>query len=418
MKRYRCAHAYEMALVGAILAWGAVDEGQAQQLQSTGQTFGTPSRQIELNLSNKLTYDSNVARSSDTGATARGIRKQDFYYSPALEANIALPTPAAVLTLTGSVGYEFYSRNKRLDRERLNLLAGAASKLSFCDAGLLAGYTRGQSDLNDLSIVPGDVEASRVNVQETVRLGGNISCGTGSIRPNAFIEYRTSDNSAPVRQISDVDMLTYGGGLSYSSPAFGILTAFVGRTELDFQNRANLVGAVNSVRVSMAGLKLDRRLGARLQVNGQIYYADVDGLAGSDDRYDGLNWDVSATLRAGERLQMTMGVSRQIDASGALNVNAAQITLYNAKLAFALSPLMQLTLGGSMRKRDFDVDPTLSPVALLTNDKISQIEGGLSYDLGRRIQLGLKASYQDRSADTALYNYDAFLTSFDVKLKL
>lgn len=412
------AGALQLGLGAAVLSLALPGQACAQELESTGLTFGKPARSIDLSLSGEVTYDTNVARSSDAGAIARGIQKNDFRFSPALEGNIALPTPAAVLTLRGAVGYEFYARNSQLNRERLNLLAGASSRLSVCDVAAQVGYSRGQNDLADLSIVPGDVATSSVNVQETVRAGGNLTCGSGRIRPYAFAEYRTTDNSAPQRRISDVETTTYGAGASYSSPAFGILTAYVGRSEFDFKNRASLPGAIRAFDQTMWGLKLDRRLGARLQVNGQVYWTALKGLGNTGNSLDGLNWDISATLRAGERAQLTLGTARQIDASAAFNVNAARATSYLANLNYVLTPLLQASISASVRKRKFDVDPTLLPLAVLTDDRITQVGARLSYTLGRRIHLDLSATHQARKADTTLYNFNTTRIGLAARIKI
>ncbi len=403
--------------LAAAIAMVWAGQASAQQFEATGTTFGPPTRQLDIELSGTATYDSNISRSSDAGASARGIDQEDVRLTPTARADIVLPTPAAVLTLTGSVGYDFYLRNKRLNRERLDLLAGAGTKLAICDVGGQLGYSRGQNDLADLSIVAGNPTLSTVNVQDTMRAGGTIACGT-AIRPTAFVQYRTTENSAAQRRISDVDMLGYGGGLSYSNERFGVLTAFVGRYEYDFPERAGIATALQAFKVTTWGLRLDRRLGARLQVHGQVTYVDVSGAGAASDRFDGLNWDASAALRVGERAQVTVSVLRQIDATAAFNLRTAQISLYSAQFDYAFSPLLRGGLGASIRDRDFESDPALTPIVLLGDDRLVEIGGRLAYTLGQRITVNLNASYQSRTADIALYDYRLFRGSIGVSLRL
>ncbi|KEZ15299.1 hypothetical protein CP98_04535 [Sphingobium yanoikuyae] len=387
------------------------------QLEATGSTFGTPERAIELSMSTQATYDSNVARAQSSQAIARGIEKEDYRFTPSLEANIVLPTPAAVLMLTGTAGYDFYARNTQLDRERINLKASAATKLAICDVGVQASYARQQNDLADLSIVDGDAEASAVNVQNAFSIGGTLGCGGGSIKPTAFVEYRTSNNSSIQREISDVDTLIYGGGVSYSSPAFGVLTAFVGRTEYDYTNRNNIVGAITSFHTTMGGFSLDRRLGARLQANGRIYYVKSDG-AGVDDRLDGLNWDVAALLRIGSRAQLGANIARQIDASTAVDLRAMEVTSYGVKLDYVLTPLLRADAGVTYRVRNMEDTPTLPQYVVVGDDKLFELSAGLAYTLGRRIDITLRGNYQKRNADTAIYDYESIRMILGVRLRL
>lgn len=402
----------------AVVALTATESHAQAQLEATGTTFGTPTREIELNVSGEVTYDNNVSRTSDAGVSARGIEKEDFRFSPGIDANIVLPSGVGILTLSGRVGYDFYARNTQLDRERLDVLAGFGTKLAICDVATQIGYARHQNDLADLSIVPGDPEASTVNVQDNFRVGGGLSCGSASIRPTAFVEYRTSDNSATERQVSDVDTFTYGVGLSYTSPTFGVLTAFASRSEFDFENRGAFFGVLQSFDITQYGVRLDRRLGARLQVHGQLSYVNVDAGGAAGDRFDGLNWDISATLRVGERAQLTMTTARQIDASSAFNVRSGELTLYSASLAYAVSPLVRATITASRRERDFDIDPLLAPIVLLSNDRLTEVGARVSYAMGRRVTFSLSGNYQERAADNAIYDYDAFRAVFGVSFRL
>lgn len=404
-------------LMVAALVLGHTGSAGAQEFEASGRTFGAPERRIEVDLTGLATYDTNVSRTSDAAAAARGIEQEDVRLTPAVQATVVLPTPAAVLTLTGSLGHDFYLRNNQLNRERIDLLGGAGTKFASCDLGAQIGYRRAQNDLGDLSIVPGDPTASTVNVQDTLRLGGTIACGT-TIRPTAFVDYRTTDNSNARRRISDVDTLTYGGGVSYSNERFGVLTVFVGRSEFAFPERAGLAGALQSFDSTLLGVRLDRRLGARLQVHGQLTYVDVSAAGSAGDTFDGLNWDVSAALRIGDRAQLSLAALRQIDASAAFNLRTAQLSAYVMKLDYAFSVLLRGTITASIREREFENDPALAPIVLLSDDRTSEIGGRLAYTLGRRITLTASASYQERQADVALYEYDAFRATLGIALRL
>src|SRR5581483_6356958 len=99
------------------------------------------------------TYFSNIASSSAALAAARGLKRSDVLYAPALDVNLSEPMGGLSLFLLGQAGYDFHQRNSILDGERLNLQAGADARLGGCTATPSASYSRFQSNLADLSIV-------------------------------------------------------------------------------------------------------------------------------------------------------------------------------------------------------------------------------------------------------------------------
>ena len=58
-------------------------------------------------------------------AAARGLKRADVLYAPALNLNLVHAEGGLSLFLSGQAGYDIHQRNSILDRERLNLQAGA-----------------------------------------------------------------------------------------------------------------------------------------------------------------------------------------------------------------------------------------------------------------------------------------------------
>src|ERR1700755_3164540 len=99
------------------------------------------------------TYFSNIAASSAAFAAARGLTRADVLYAPALNVNLVQPMGGLSLFLAWQAGYDIHQKNSILDRERLNLQAGADAQLEGCTATPSGSYSRFQSDLADLSVV-------------------------------------------------------------------------------------------------------------------------------------------------------------------------------------------------------------------------------------------------------------------------
>jgi hypothetical protein len=414
-----CLRAWPMLGVAAGAAF-LPGTAAAQSTPEIGRTFSVPTRKIDITATGETLYDSNVIRGRSDTANRRNLEKEDVKLSPAVNLDISMPAGNGNITLSGIAGYDFYVRNSQLNRERLDLSTSASLTVRPCGLDVDAGYARQQTDLVDLSIIPGEADDSIVNVQSIRQVGATVSCGaTVGIRPTASVRYLKSSNSAEQRDIQNFNSWTYTAGLEYSSPAFGILTVFGSRSKFTYADRdfeGVLIGSPD-FRVKSAGVLLDRRLGARLQVRAQVSYANVSLPAGfDDDQGDGVNWDVSASLRVGTRMLLSAGTGRAIDSSLGFNSNFARSTSYTANVEYALSSLLRLSMYESYRKRDFQVS-VLQPELLLTQDVLNEAGARLSYQR-RRYNVTLRTSYQKRTADIDEYEYDSWRVALGLGIKL
>ncbi len=386
------------------------------QIQATPRrTFAAPARSITISVSNDLLYDTNVARGSDDAAALRGVKKEDVRTTASADVDLVLPSDGATFTLAGAIGYTAYARNKRLDREHIDLTGGADLPVAFCRLTPQARFARWQSALEDLSI---DLPAaqSTENVQTTGSGEAALSCGPEiGLRPAAFISYADTRNSALSRRVQNVQTLGYGAGLSYANPSVGLITLFAARRDFTYDNRQDAGSPLPlEFSVTRAGVKVDRRLGTRLQLVASISHADTRLPAGIRAGRDlgGVNWSLAATLRIGERLLFVLDSERAIDSSVGYFANFVLKSSYGGSLTYALSPSVHVGATLSRRARAFQVDAAQQGLAL-TADTIDEAAVRLDY-ARRRIRLRLNASYQRRDADRDLYDYEAALLSASV----
>lgn len=380
------------------------------------RTFEAPARAITIAVSSDLLYDTNVAKGSDAAAVLRRVKKKDVKVAPMSAINLSLPSGAALFTARGSVGYEYYARNERLNRERIDLTGGMMLPLASCVIEPEAAYTRRQNDLLDLSIDPDEPIRSTVNVQTTGRVEATVHCGPAEgIRPGGFVSYGRTKNSAAMRRVQDVEMLGYGSELSFASPTVGIVAAFVRRGDFTYDQR-RIAGAAGPAQfqVTAAGLRIDRRLGARLQLVGTVSYADVTlpSAFGRGRELDGLNWTLAATLRLGDRLLVAADSERVIESSPGFIANFVRKSSYGGSVTYAVSPLLHLSASMSHRERAFQIAP-IQPYLAITGDKTDDATLRLDY-VRQRVRFRLDAAYQRRDADRELYDYDAFLVSVGI----
>jgi hypothetical protein len=408
------------AATALCLAIPAYAQTGQQTLASTGQTFGTSgARKIEINAAADATYDSNVLGSRPSTAAQRGLEKDDIIIRPRVEGIIGLPAGPFQLSLSGLVGYDFYTKNSELDSERIDLQASASGHVAACGGAVNGGYSRAQSDLRDLSIEPGDPTTSSINIQTVSRISGNFYCGAAvGLRAVGSVEYRMSRNSNDRRRGSDVNNFSYSGGVMYSSPAFGEVTVFVSKSKFDYIDRDPLLFvSIPDVNVLSGGVRLDRRLGARLQVNGQVTYTEVK-VAGRGKQFEGLNWDIAASLRATDSLQISVSTARQIDASTGFRSNYVQASIYSAAIDYAVTQRIRLSLSAQRQERDFDNDLVAPGIGVIDHDKFTRLSGRLSFDRSERLGFSLFTTYEKRTADLDLYDYSGLTAGAGIRIRL
>lgn len=355
-------------------------------------------------------YDSNIARASDAALSRRGLEKDDFRFTPTLSADIYKPFGASYVSFAGSVGYDIHARNSVLDRERIDLTAGAGSKAGPCGVNVTGGYQRRQSDLADLNILTTGSAATTKNTESIFHVESLIACGGAvGIKPFAMLSYSDSQNSSQQRKGSDAESVTYGGGLLYTQPSIGEIRVYVAQRDVDFSQRdgVNYLGAPE-LRARYGGVRFERNIGARLSGHVQLAYADVDQRNGttSGQGFDGVTWEAGLNLRASSRLTLDATAARTADPSLGFNVDYIVMEDYQLTAAYTLNERMTLTVTGSHRARDFTYSNTA--VAIPVNeDKTNRIQAALRIQpIMGRFSLTANAEYSKRNADTDFYDYN------------
>lgn len=383
------------ALLGVAMG-GALSPAQAQE-----------AKRLQFDLGAGVLYDSNVARGSEAAAQARGLERADTRFSPNASVTLNLPFGVHRASFTGSAGYDFYARNERLNRERIKADGNLYLNLSICNVEVHGNLSRRQSDLGDLAITPGNLEASSKNVETAKGAGATVSCGgTIGLRPIAMVDWTDARNSADIRKTADNRSFSYGGGLLYVHPAIGNITLYAGRREVDYPNRDPLLtAALDSFNADRYGLMFSRDVGAQLTVGGEVLYTAVE-LSNGREGFTGVNWRANATLSLSQ-LQIKAETSKSVDPSLGFDANYVLQRSHNLTFRYALGSRLTASLGGSIGVRDYDYEPG-AVVTRIDHDNLKRLSAGLDYLASSRMTIGLEAGYQRRDANGTIYDYDGY----------
>lgn len=347
------------------------------------------------------TYFTNVAGSSETFAAARGLKRNDVLYSPSVNLNLAEPMGGLSLFATGQAGYDIHQRNSILDRERLNLSAGANAQVGGCTATPSAGYSRFQSDLADLSVI------ATKNTQEIVIGELDVTCGQfGRLVPSGSFTQTWAGNSALPYKPSDYRSTAGNGSLAYNAGSIGEISLIGEYAQTTYPHRAILGTAglqSDGYDHYSAGIHYQRPIGGSLEFGASLSQTWIS-YQGIGNNFSGITYDASLTYHASPRLNLSVLASRQTLPSNYLNAAYSVAESYSATAAYKLSTRLSANIGATSTHSNYTGAALLTGVDL-TSQTYQSFYGSLAYTLSPSFNVSLTAGQDQRHADVLGYSY-------------
>jgi hypothetical protein len=383
------------ALFLAALGLGAASAGAlAQQLN-----------RFDIRLMGAVRYDSNVARSDAAFAALRGIEREDISYSPTLLLDILRNLGGLSLSLQGIAGYNFYQRNVRLNRERIDLRSALGSRVGPCDGKLLANYARSQLDLLDVTtnVVQNARSASSIGVEA-------ICEGLAAVVPTFALTQTWNRNSAARFAISDFNTFSAQAGISYNRSTLGEFTIFGQYSDTLFPNRSLPIGGLrlnDGFRLYTGGLRYSRSIGSRIVWNLSPSFTSlvpyIPGMTGSQR----ITYETDISYRPITRLQLHAAFAKRIAPAYLLNATYSVNQVYSLDTNYKLGARWTIQVGASRLVRDFRGTMLVTGMDL-TGDTIEAVFGSLGFELTRRLSFILDTRKERRKADIRQFNYDGY----------
>lgn len=374
--------------------------------QSVIPAIAPGTRSQEVDLIAALIYDTNVTGTNGTVPTSRALTKGDEIFEPAIKFDLARPLGRETVYLQGSAGYDFYARNSILNRENLDIRPGVIGQLGYCQVGLGGGYTRAQSDLNELALDPtgGRSIVQVKNVLQVEQIAANANCGRSfGLAPNASVSETWTQNSSPIQRFTNAQTFSGSAGLAYRRPTFGSLSLFGSYSHTDYPDRSALfgfptAGVATSFETVSGGVTYSRAIGSRLQADASISYTHVKSPGSSTGGYSGLTYSGALNYQASTRLKVSANVSRATTPSNRLNSSYAIEDLYSGQVAYQLGHRINLSGGASLAHNSYNGIPY--PIGFdLTDEKLYTVFGDIEYQFARHLALGLNVQHVQREAN-------------------
>jgi hypothetical protein len=353
-------------------------------------------------------YQSNVAQANADLAALRGLHRSDFRVTPGVDVVLVRPFGRNTLRLNGFAGYDFYTRNHSLDRERLGLNADARLNFGPCLVSLRPSIVRQQSQLSQIYFIdtPG---IDSVRNTETVQVyAGDVRCGrTYGLRPVAGYEHSIGDNSNNVRKISDYRGDRYFGGVGYNNPSFGNFTLTYEHNRIVYPHRDALVSPLflaDRYTGDTVRLEAERDIGSIVTIKGSVAYFTVKAPVANVRDFKGLGWQLEGTIQPASRLQLTLTTEHRPEPSLGAEALYSIESKYGALATYALTSRTSLFLGGSLDKRDYrGATGVFGPV--LTDDRLIRLRAGATLAMSPRVKLTAEAGHETRNANGNIYDF-------------
>ncbi len=347
------------------------------------------------------TYYSNIADTSAALAAARGLKRSDVLYAPELNLNLVHAEGGLSLFLTGQAGYDIHQRNSILDRERLNLQAGADAQLEGCVATPSGGYSRFQSDLADLSVV------TTKNTQTLVTGELDVTCNqSGRLVPSASFTQSWSTDTAQPYKPSDFRSTAGNGSLAYKAGTIGDFSLTGQYTETLYPHRA-IIGSSglqsDGYDNYSVGLHYQRPIGGSLEFAASLAQSWIS-YRGIGNNFSGITYDASLTYHASPRLNLSVVASRQTLPTNYLNAAYSVAEAYSANASYRLSARLSASIGAALTHSNYSGAALLNGIDL-TNQTYHSFNGSLSYTLSPTFTASLTAAQDQRHADVIGYSY-------------
>lgn len=373
----------------------------------------------EVGLNFDLRYLGNAASADAATAAARGLVLEDQRLTVGVDVVISRTLGRNTLKLAGNVGYDFYRRNERLNRERIGLRGDVGVNVGPCLAEVTAQLDRRQSDLDSIALVnlPGEDSVRNTETVQVYRVEGRCGYVYG-LRPSLGYEHSRGDNSNPLRDISDYKGNRVFGGLAYDHPVVGKAKLTYEHEKVDFDNRVPGPLALSTgYRVDEIRLQFSRDIGTAITAEAMIAYnwLKADDSAALD--FNGTTWRLGATFRPGNRLQIRALTERSLRPSLGAEALYTKQSFNELRGALALSERLTAFGGFNISKRDYSgARANFGP--LLEQDKFRRIFAGMTMRTSRRLELSLEGGHERRDGSGAIYDYSGGYVGLRGRLKL
>jgi hypothetical protein len=355
-----------------------------------------------------LRHMGNSTRVAPSTAAGRGLVAADERLTVGVDLVVNRELGRNTLRLTTNLGYDFYRRNEKLNRERIGAQLDAGINIGSCLLELSGQVDRRQSDLDTIALVnlPGTESVRNTQTTQNYRAQGRCGYAFG-LRPSVGYEHSVGDNSNILREVSDYTSDRVFGGLAYEHPVVGKINLTYETEDVNFSKRAATpLAAFSGYKLDELRLRVSRDIGSSLKAEGLLAYNWLKSDNGAAPNFRGVTWRLSGTAKIGSRLQIRGGTERSLRPSLGAEALYSKSSSHDLRATYALSKRFSINGGLVLSKRDYEgAQANFGP--LLDKDKFRRVFAGMTFRASEKLDLGFEAGHEKRDGTGTLYDYDS-----------
>jgi hypothetical protein len=391
----------QLTALGLAVA-GSPTLAMAQTVPSADPT-PLQARGFSASLTAADTYDSNVARSDAQIAALRHLTLSDQLFQPAATVDLVAPIDRQAVFFDGTLGYDYYQRNRVLNRQRVNVDGGVRGQVRTCTATLGGSYSQRQNSLEDitLALIKDTLTDTGVNFSATCKAQIGFSPFI-----TASQDWETNSSTAIVS--SNYRTTSANAGVAYAQPLIGEISVYGGYTKSLFPNREVPVGVTaeqDGYQIYTGGVRYDRKLGARIEGTVAFAYTSLKPNTNQTAPFKGATYQADVTYTPSGRLSLDVHASRAAQPTPLSNTAYNIQQLYSATANYRVGARGLFSLGVSDNVEDLRGALLLAGFNI-THETTDSVYATGTYTLNRRLTLVMDVREEDRRANLSAFSYD------------
>lgn len=395
--------------LAVMLAMGVGLPARAQ-VTPDAMAQGRQPRRVDVQLQGQVEHDTNLIRTTRALAAAQGLSLADTVYAPTLNIDLLLPLGRQAVFARGSAGYMFHERNRRLDTERFDLEGGLGGSVGPCGTVVGGGYQRGRSELNDQTLV-----TSIENILEVKSVNAGLTCiKSPGLGVTLTASKSWASNSSVRATNGDYHTDTISGGLIYGRPIAGSVSLQGQYAQTKYTDQPAVPRATDGYTSLGGGLRVERKLGTRLQASAGLSYTAVNvdrsatpvlGAPPIKD-FKGLTYSADAAYRISSRFRVQGKFERAVQPTLLTGGGFELQTNYSGRVEYRLGSRITVSLGAEQQKSD--VRGNAATVGLvLTDARTRAASSTISYRQSDRLTFTLSGRLEERKANDPRFEYSS-----------
>ena len=377
------------------------------------QAAEAPRNTLTIDVGVDAQYETNVLRQTSFSGIGGNNHDNDFRITPSVDVSLHHVFGLSTVDLSGSAGYDFYTRDHFLNAARGSLSASDTTPVGSCHLSPSVSLSLSQTDVGDLGVAIGNSTFAQYYA-----LAADCRRVIG-VYPSVTGFFSAISNSDDTRKIFDVHTYGVSGGLGYVLPSVGDIQLSAGISKIERIGLRHATGVDDETTVTRAGVTLSRSVSSRLSASVTASYLHADPKLATVSSFTGIGYSGSVTYVPSPRVSVTGSFSRDVEGDGTFGSSYELANTFSLSGSLILTARSRIFANAALSRRNLRGEQVLPPPFLARDrDTTKQIGGGYEYNIRQKWFLSLSAAYTRRDSKNSFFDYSSTSLSLGIRRRL